>query len=264
VPRRRWDGVPDIDLSAVKLGKKPAVRDPRTLKLDNYLAPRKLKPPYTYDVTKSVPNWPMFLNDKLGDCTCAAAAHQVEAWTAAHNAEAVLTDADVLTAYEAVSGYDPATGANDDGAVVLDVLKYWKATGVGGHNIGAFAALAPRSPNTNLALWLFDGVYVGIQLPLATRSMGMTWDLPAGQALTGDWAPGSWGGHAIIALAYNQGKKSRKVITWGQVATVSDRFWTAYVDEVWMILARDWVGPAGIDPEGFNVTELLADLRNIH
>ena len=33
------------------------------------------------------------------------------------------------------------TGLNDNGAVILDVLNYWRKTGIGGHPISAYADL---------------------------------------------------------------------------------------------------------------------------
>ena len=40
-------------------------------------------PPPTLDLAAPVPDWPMYANDRLGDCTTAAAGHMIEAWTAA-------------------------------------------------------------------------------------------------------------------------------------------------------------------------------------
>ena len=85
----------------------------------------------------------MMHNDTIGDCTCAAAGHLVMEWTANVGAETTPADADILAAYSAITGYDPKTGANDNGAVETDVLNYWRKTGIAGHKIMAYAALEP-------------------------------------------------------------------------------------------------------------------------
>ena len=71
-----------VDLTRVKLGKLPHRHDPRTLQFARYLDQTALPaPPATLDDTKGVASWPMYANDRIGDCTCAAAAHMVEVWT---------------------------------------------------------------------------------------------------------------------------------------------------------------------------------------
>ena len=65
----------------MKLGKLAHRDDARTLKLTNYLTTGALpSAPATLDLSGKVANWQMFANDRLGDCTCAAAGHMVELW----------------------------------------------------------------------------------------------------------------------------------------------------------------------------------------
>ena len=59
-------------------GKKPAVFDSRTLRLGAYLTSRLPAPPAAVDWGKNVSSWPMYLNDKYGDCTCAAVGHMLK------------------------------------------------------------------------------------------------------------------------------------------------------------------------------------------
>ena len=128
----------------VKLGKLPARVDPRTLSLARYVDRAELpSPPPELDLSAPVADWPMYGNDRLGDCTTAAAGHMIEAWTAAAAGSAVeVTEAAVLAAFEAVKIVDSATG--DEGAVELDVLKLWRSAGIGGHRVGAFARVSPN------------------------------------------------------------------------------------------------------------------------
>jgi hypothetical protein len=65
------------------LGRLPVRRDVRTLALARYVDRAELpQPPVRLDMTRRVPGWPMYANDRLGDCTCAAAGHMIEAWPA--------------------------------------------------------------------------------------------------------------------------------------------------------------------------------------
>lgn len=82
-----------------RLGKKPAVFDSRTLRFGNYLTAKLPPPPDAANWGKNVASWPMYLNNKYGDCTCAAAGHMIETWTAATGKEKSPTDAQILKFY---------------------------------------------------------------------------------------------------------------------------------------------------------------------
>jgi hypothetical protein len=249
------------DYSAVKLGKKPYVHDPRTLALEDYLVAGAPPAPPSLDYSDKYA-WQMWLNDRLGCCTCSSSAGETCCWCAVNGVACTITDNDVLVAYEAVSGYDPATGANDNGAVEIDVLKYRQKTGVGGHKIYAYLGISHVNESAvNTAIWMAGSVYIGLQLPLAAQKMQGTWDFPAGTKKTGKWAPGSWGGHAVFVCGYDAATGNRKIITWGEVITVTKSFWDVYIDEVWMIVSPDWMGPKGTAPSGLNVAQLDADLK---
>ena len=109
-------------VSELKLGKLPVRTDVRTLLLARYVDRSVLpEPPPSLDLAAAVRRWPMYANDRLGDCTCAAAGHMVEAWTAAARGAAVeILEREVVEAFEAVKLVDPLTGA--EGAIELDVL----------------------------------------------------------------------------------------------------------------------------------------------
>jgi hypothetical protein len=63
----------------------------------------------------------MMQNDRLGDCTCVGVGHLIQDWTANNGAEFTPTDNQILSLYEAVSGYNAAPGANDNGAYCTTV-----------------------------------------------------------------------------------------------------------------------------------------------
>ena len=248
----------------VKLGKLAPRHDERTLKLSKYLvnvpnAPAVFDPDKN-DILYAQDGWGQMMNDQLGDCTCAAMGHIVEWWSVlAGKQKFTVPDSEVLKAYEAVAGYDPNTGANDNGAVEVDVLNYWRSTGIAGHKLTAWAAIEVSNlERVKQANWLFGAVYAGVALPVACQNMGDRWDLPEGQSLTGEWAPGSWGGHAVPIISYDNGVAA--IVTWGKRVKVTWRFLAAYFDEAYAPLSLDWIAGKAA-PNGFDVATLSADLR---
>src|SRR5207248_8223026 len=127
-------------------------------------------------------------------CTTAAAGRRVEAWPAARRGHAVeISERAVLDAFDHVKLVDPATG--EEGAIELDVLRYWRKSGIGGHRIGAFTRVSVHNRTlVETAAWLFGGLYIGVQLPQTAQGQEV-WDWTG--SLSGPARPGSWGGHAV-------------------------------------------------------------------
>jgi hypothetical protein len=244
-------------IAAQKLGKLPVRTDVRTLALARYLDRAVLPdPPASFDEATPVHAWPMYANDRIGDCTIAAAAHMIEAWTGAHGAPVELPEKVVLDAFDHVKIADPFTG--EEGAVVLDVLKLWREPGIGDHRIGAFARVAAHDHGlVRTAAWLFGGLYLGVQLP-ETAQQQETWDW-TGQ-LNGPARPGSWGGHAVDVVRYDDAVLT--VVTWGALKEVTWAFWDRYVDEVYCILSQDFL-EGDRAPNGFDLEALKSDLALI-
>jgi hypothetical protein len=239
----------------VKLGKLHARVDPRTLSLSRYVDSEALPaPPPALDLSARVAEWPMYANDRLGDCTTAAAGHMIEAWTASAAGTPVeVSEVAVLSAFDAVKIVDPVTG--EEGAVELDVLKLWRSSGIGGHQIGAFARVT-RDDRDLVATgaWLFGGLYIGLQLPARAADQGV-WDWTG--RLDGPDAPGSWGGHAVDVVGYDEAGLS--VVTWGALKRMSWSFWGRYCDEAWCVLSGDYLA-GGRSPQGFDLEALRRDL----
>jgi hypothetical protein len=244
--------------SEVKLGKLPARTDVRTLLLSRYVDRVALPaPPLSLDLGRAVIEWPMYANDRLGDCTCAAAGHMIEAWTAAARGTAVeISERAVLDAFEDVKLVDPATG--DEGAVELDVLRYWRSTGIGGHAIGAFARVSISDHDlVQTGAYLFGGLYIGLQLPVTAQSQTV-WDWTG--RLEGPARPGSWGGHAVDVVGYDEAGLT--VVTWGSLQLLTWSFWDRYCDEAYCILSDDFLNN-GESPDGFDLASLRRDLELI-
>ncbi len=238
-----------------KLGKLPVRTDVRTLQLARYVDPAKLPaPPPVLDLTQHVHDWPMYANDRLGDCTIAAAGHMIEAWSAASHGHATeITEAAVLRAFDKVKIVDPATG--EEGAVELDVLTYWRKHGIGRHKIGAFARVSVHDRHlVRTGAYLFGGLYIGLALPLTARTQAV-WDWT--RSLSGRARPGSWGGHAVDVVAYSG--DGLLVVTWGSLKLMTWSFWERYCEEAYCILSDDFLN-AGRAPNGFRLAALKKDL----
>ena len=254
-----------IDPKKLKLGKGAARHDPRALLLASYVSTTLPAPPASYDLTPKVKAWGMMENDQIGDCTCAAAGHLIMEWTANAGKKMVTpSDKQIVAAYSAITGYNPTTGANDNGAVEVDVLNYWRQSGIAGHKIGAYVALEPANHNHIMdSVYIFEGCYIGMQLPISAQAQvqnHQTWSVPPG-GTTGDGKPGSWGGHAVPVVAYDT--RGVTVVTWGALQTMTWSFWEAYCDEAYAILSKDYLTAKKKTPEGFNVEQLQADLADL-
>ena len=247
-----------IPITTYRLGKLPARVDLRTLRLARYVDRAALPaPPPELDLSERVLEWPMYGNDRIGDCTTAAAGHMIEAWTAESRGVPVeVTESAVLAAFDRVKIVDPLTG--EEGAVELDVLKYWRTAGIGRHTVGAFARLAVHDKAlARTGAFLFGGLYIGVALPLTAQSQAV-WDWTG--SLSGPALPGSWGGHAVNVVGYDE--DALTVVTWGSLKRMSWAFWTRYVDEAYVVLSPDFVRRDHA-PNGFDLEQLRADLALI-
>jgi hypothetical protein len=256
-----------IDLKKLKLGKRGVKRDLRTLRLARYLAEAlPPPPPAAADWTGKIGPLGMMMNDRLGDCTCAAAGHLIQAWTGnAAAAPVVLPDEAILAAYEAVGGYRPGDESTDNGAVELDVLNYWRKPGGfagSGHVLAAFTSINVLNfTEVKQGVFLFGGIYIGVALPVSAQEQtgpGKVWDVTADPATNGF---GSWGGHAIIVLAYDA--DGLTCVTWGALQRMTWAWFSRYCDEAYALITPDWISADGDTPSGLDLATLQTDLAAI-
>lgn len=245
------------DHSTMKLGRVRAAPDPRFRALAHY-ATSLAAAPGDVDWYSRVAAWPMLANDQVGDCTIAAVGHVIQQWTSyTDKAAVVMSDAEVLAAYSAVSGYVPGDPASDRGALCGDVLKYWIGTGMntpdgGPDTLTGAAALRPTACGAvRDALATFGNVYAGLALPLSAQSEDI-W------SSTSD-APGSWGGHCVPLVGYNQ--SGPICVTWGALKPMTWAWWATYAEEAYALLSPDWMRATGTDPAGVDWATLAADMR---
>lgn len=251
-------------MSPRHLGKSSPRIDYRTLHLERYLSLDKLPVvPSVIDwgATQHAP-WGAMRNDEMGNCVFAAQGHLVQLWT--HNrpdgAMVTVPDSAVVAAYSEVTGYVEGDPSTDRGAVMLEGLKHWRKTGIGGHKILAFATVNPKhEAMVRAAMWLFGGLYAGYALPDTARDQAVWIAPPSGNAI-GKYAPGSWGGHAAVHSAHRRDGAS--CLTWGYAQPMTQGFVETYCDELYAVLSEDWL-TNGKSLAGFDLQGLLADLGRV-
>jgi hypothetical protein len=205
--------------------------------------------------------WPIYGNDKLGDRSCAAAAHMIEVWTANAPHLIQIPEPAVIDVYR---HFNP--GTRDAGCKMLEVLRSWRRATIAGHDVHAFVSLdlADQYQATE-ALSLFGSVYIGLALPDFAfpqngNPLAIPWSVPPTGAV-GTGAPNPLKGHCVCAVAYDSGGLS--VVTWGTLKSMTWEFYSAYADEAYAVLSLDWFSCSGEAPTGFDMPTLNRDLRQL-
>lgn len=222
-------------------------------------------PPGPVDRASRVKSWPMYLNDKIGDCTVAAMAHALGAMSVyAGYPEVLFSDAVIQQAYSAVSGYDPATGANDNGATLASVCQYMTSTGTKDttgkvHKLAGWAEIKNFRDYATIrsALYTFGTVYVAYNLPKSAEDQfdsNQPWTPVAG-------SPND-GGHCIVIQADTLGMDEYEPVTWGDLIRMNRAFHWDYCTEAVALISDDWVRANGTTVNGESISQLLADSRD--
>ncbi len=148
---------------------------------------------------------------------------------------------------------------NDNGAVEIDVLNYWRQTGVGGHKIVAYVALEPSNrEHVRDACFIFGGCYIGLALPTSAQTQDV-WSVP----------PVESDGSRRTRIVGGTRRAHRRIRRAGGLVVVSGaplkrmtwEFWDAYCDEAYAIYSTDFLEPDKKAPNGFDMAALLRDLE---
>jgi hypothetical protein len=252
-----------------KMGRvRPRVRQPR-LALLNYLGLNLPKPPDgPLDYTAKAKTFlaEVLANDSLGDCTCAGIMHVGGAFLGNVDQSIPFTEADTIGLYEKVCGYNPSDPSTDQGGNEQDVLNYVKANGLladGSHKIAAWAGVnGAEELQVKTAIWLFENVYFGVELPDAwvnpmPSGDGFVWDV------AGDANPEQ--GHCFVGLGYTD--QGVMIDTWGMIGIIT---WAAIAKyatshgsgELYTVFGPDSLSKASAKcPAGFDATQLAADIQ---
>jgi hypothetical protein len=252
----------------VRLGRVRPKPGGKKLRLRDYLKVAALPTPPS-SVDYSAPAAPVladvFENDQLGDCVIAGGYHVVGVATGGAGDLFHATDAQIVADYSAIGGYVPGNASTDNGCDEETALNYWTSTGFadGTKLAGWLAVDATNQGECMLALFLFEHLYFGIELPDAwispfPSSPGFVWDVGT---------PDANNGHCVMGVGYDQ--VGVTIDTWGMLGKLT---WAAIAalcvpdagGELYVMLTPDQVAKATqAAPNSLSWTQLLADFQTM-
>jgi hypothetical protein len=231
----------------VKLGRLPMKTTRKALLFADFFKFMKLPKQQIYWTTVAPLPLRTFGNNEYGDCTRAkqaVAAMRMERLEQKRTIE--INDEEVVRVYLAMTGR--LYGGGDTGAYEDDALNEWRDPektfmDASGHLYTIDAYLRINAANhqevkAGLAFAGAKGIAICLNLPLAFSKLDppAKWDVPEGRPLTGEWMPGSWGGHSMWANGYtpegiildHTWGLPNNVLTWNAAA--------AYMDEAHLVI----------------------------
>lgn len=262
-----------LDLAKVSTGKKPFVPKRADMHLRTYFdreaaaidladAPAQINWFEAPTPTGGLPEWndDVLGNDKCGDCVYAAIAKMLMLQSQLAGFPIHITTDQVLNEYHIGTGFDPATGYNDNGAVLREVCDHGRNFGLFGSKFAAYLFVNPLDKlEWQWAMNRGGGLLLGFSLPKKWSSMtddqgNPDWTVPADGWKAGE-GPGEGGGHAVFSHATNG------CVTWGLSGNFSDQFVGTCCDEAVMLITPEWEQRNGSTPCGLAYSDVLADAR---
>lgn len=212
------------------LGRRPLVAPKMMMRFGDYQKLNFPPAPATFDYWTERADAALrnvYLNDQQGDCVIAWMAHAIAVFEANAGFEPVMfTDAEIVSMYAAIGGFDPNDPENtDNGCNENTALDYWLASGFVSpiHKIeGALAIDATNDAEVASAIWTLENGMYGVPMPDAWVSMmptlkdGDVWDVAGppnpnnghcfgatGRLANGNYRIDSWGFQLEITPAAN-------------------------------------------------------------
>jgi hypothetical protein len=212
--------------------------------MGDHLRSSAFKRPASVDYASRVDRWVLGANYQFGTCGPVSVANlALLVSTVLGHQTLRFTDEEVFDLYRRSGnpGFDPATGADDNGVIMTVMLSELVKGGIGfgPRNVKAlaFGRLNARDPEEMwAAAALFGGVLVGADLDQAQADQferGRTWDHAEGTP--------DWGGHAMLAAPrYTdvEGTLADRtaLVTWAQVTDMTEAFIRRQVPEVYAVI----------------------------
>lgn len=254
----------------MKFGRKPAVRTLKSLRsalaLARHLDPLGKPPAASGDWTKAVDQqagpegWRMFKNDAVGDCVYADTAHTLMLRTANAGKIVIPTDDDVIAAYSAGTGYNPADPSTDQGADENKACADLVSVGFLGHHAESTASVDPGNlDHVRWCVQLFGHCRLGIYV---TQRMMEQFDRGEPWGTGGRDRGPVLGGHDVPLVTYD---RMFHAVTWGKMHPIHPDFFGRYgfCEEAHAELFFDWIKEAGTAPNNISLADLVADLKHV-
>jgi hypothetical protein len=203
-------------------------------------------PSLPIDYAKAL-TFPMYGNDRLGDCMYAAAAHGDNTFTGNTGAESTFDEATLERDYERLSGGDNGL---DEGTLI----EGWKAgiAGLSAANILDTLDIDTTDPATmRAAIYLFGGVLFMLDVPdpWCNTADGEFWDVPA----TADQN----NGHGTFINGVDA-SGNYHLLTWGGYRKLTPAGLQACDPSGFVVFSLRWFNAQGYAPNGLHYTQLAA------
>jgi hypothetical protein len=247
---------------------RPVARCPR-FSLRNYLTRDLSAPPAScdYSAKASTALSEMYLNNTLGDCVIAGIGHVVGLLTGGAGKQYLYSNDQIIKLYSAIGGYVPGKPNTDNGCDEQTALNYWQHEGapVGSNKIAGWMSVNGNDPTEyRTALWLFENLYFGLELPDKWISPfpsapGFIWNVAG--------PPNPSNGHCVVGVGYSP--KGVKICTWGMLGLMTDAAiakyaTTAGAGELYTVVSQDAINKAAAKaPNGFDWSQLIADFDSM-
>lgn len=245
-----------MNADRMKLGRRPPKNAP-ALRLSSFLTGVVPAAPPLADHFAKVPSWLLGENDRYGDCGPVSVANQRLLITSYLSQPQRVTQDNIFDLYRRSGnpGFDPATGADDNGVEMQTMLEATVAGGIGGTKALAFAKVDPTNEQEwQAAIAIFGSILLGVTLDTAQQAQtdAGLWDYRQSPI---------WGGHAILGGRYkeNLGDVGDRtgVITWAQVVDMTDPFIAHQMDETWVVVWPEHLGTKAFQ-EGIDLAALAS------
>lgn len=230
------------------LGRRPTRSDTRALLFSRFAAAPPVLPSRTHFWPRRRPfSIRTFGNTEWNNCTRAKQAiamlrmERIET-----RSTATIDDAEPIRVYQSM--IHRLYNGEDAGAYETDALSEWRKPDLTFRDtkgraltIDAYLRLNPfdhTELKSSLVTAGAHGLAVCLNLPWAFAAMDppMDWDIPADQPPVGHWAPGTWGGHSMWAVDYDE-VGLWLVHTWGMAdQRITWRAASIYLDEAHMVI----------------------------
>jgi hypothetical protein len=219
----------------------------------------------------------MYDKDTLGDCVIAGMAHVVGVMTGNAGEPPYVYNSDqIVGLYHAICGYVPGDPSTDNGCDMQTAMNYWfhngalppyttSPDGQSSHHIDGWLAVnGADSQEYRAALWLFENLYFGMELPDAWINPA-----PSESGFVRDAAgdPDPDNRHCVAGVGYNS--QGVVIDSWGMTGLLTDAAIAKYATqagngELYTVVSTDTINKATQKaPNGFNWSQLIADFDSM-
>jgi hypothetical protein len=215
--------------------------------------------PAAVDHFAGIRAWHLGGNDRFGTCGPVSVANQRRLVTGYLTTQAGwYADEKIYDLYRRSGnpGFDPATGADDNGVDMQTMCEALLSGGFAGVKPVCFAKIdVSRIQDLRAAEAIFGSVLLGVTLDETQNA----------QTDAGLWEyqPSPvWGGHAVMSGRYQDRVDDTQdrtgVITWAMTVDTTDAFLQYQLDEAWVVIWPEQLGTQEFQ-QGVNLDVLAAD-----